>query len=123
MNTDIKEEASKLKLRIAKEEVKMAIKQQYADAPEGGYEERESVIEMLLQELEKRTESLSIQVGNLSKQFHLILMDKSASVGREDSPTEKYPAHSPLAKRLEALNELHKKIAYQIDTLGQDAEV
>ena len=104
-------------------ELNMATEEQYADAPECGHAERESVVEMLLQELEKRTESLAIQVGNLQKQFHLVLMDKTASIGREAGPNEKYPAHSPLAKRLEALNEIHKEIAYQLDILGQDAEV
>ena len=95
----------------------------YANAPEEGQAVRESVIEMLLQELEKRTESLFTQVGNLQQQFNLILMDKSASVGKEDSPSEKYPAHSPLAKRIETLIERHREIAYKLDILGQDAEI
>ena len=95
----------------------------YLDAPESGEVVKDSIIERLLQELEKRTESLGIQVVNLQKQFKLVLMDKSASVGRDENPEERYPAHSPLAKRLEALIEIHKEIAYQLDVLGQDAEI
>jgi hypothetical protein len=95
----------------------------YADAPESGEVIKDSIIERLFQELEKRTVTIEIQVQNLQKQFKPILMDKSASVGRDENPTEKYPAYSPFAKRIETLIELHKEIAYQLDVLEQDSEI
>ena len=95
----------------------------YADAPECGNTVQESVIEMLLQELERRAGSLAKQVGDLHNQFELVLMDKSPSVGRDESPSEKLPAHSPLAKRLEILIDMHREIAYQLDSFAQEAEV
>ena len=97
----------------------------YADAPECAEVIKSSVVEMLLQELEKRIENLKIKAESLQKQFKPILMDmdKSNSPERKDSPSEKYPAHSPLAKRLEALIKLHKEIAHTLDALSQDAEI
>jgi septation ring formation regulator EzrA len=92
----------------------------YADTPE--VKKSQSVIEVLLGEVEEQVKHIESKTENLYSVFAPVLKDKSSSSGIDESPQEDFGTYSSVGKRLKSIREDLKGISNRLDSISYDSE-
>jgi septation ring formation regulator EzrA len=92
----------------------------YADTPE--VKKSQSVIEVLLGEVEEQVKHIESKTENLYSVFAPVLKDESLSHGIDESPQEDFGTYSSVGKRLKSIREDLKGISNRLDSISYDSE-